>query len=112
MRMCPNHWNDLKTAIDIRGMTHLIKTSTNTIERLKDQQMGVETKDTYDPLMSACMMIYNKALECGGLYLLSGEYCPLCELNLHGGTSIVWIDGATNSIKKYCIEQKLLERKE
>ncbi len=124
MKFCMPHWAELKTAIDIRGLSHLVaKDGKVAADRLKDELMGVATKDTYDPLMNAHNMITCRALEAGGLYLLTGDFCPLCELDTHlpaldekgqprpnseNKESTNWINGCTDSVLNHCQELKLV----
>lgn len=37
----------------------------------------------FEPLMGANMAIFSNALRAGGVYLLSGDFCPLCELETY-----------------------------
>lgn len=119
MKFCMNHWEELKNAIKERGMWNLVAIDGHAaIYRTKQELEGTATDSTYDPLMAANFMISGKALEMGGLYLLSGNYCPLCELELNKPTdseeyeknwATIWIQECTDSILNYCKERKLLE---
>ena len=86
MKFCQTHWNQLKDAIESKGMYHLVAASGElAVDRLKEELDGTATKLTYDPLMNSHNMINLRALECCGLYLLTGDYCPLCEFEKSGG---------------------------
>ena len=52
-----------------------------------------KTLERYDPLMAAHNMISGRAIECGGIYLLTGDYCPLCELATATSSSCFGLDG-------------------
>jgi hypothetical protein len=110
MKFCKQHWIQLKEAIREKGMWNLIcKNQEELHESMKNELEGKEFK--FDPLMQATWAIYNRALEDGGLYLLSDIYCPLCEVNkcLENG-DIDWIEGCCNEILLICLEQNLIKR--
>ncbi len=112
MKFCDPHWVALKKAIDDRGLGHLnSKSGEEAVARLLDQVDGPK-KQTYDPLMSAHNMITANAIHAGGLYLLTGDHCPLCELDKHkaqmGECSEDWIKNAADGALRYCRENKLV----
>lgn len=105
MKMCQPHWDALRKAIEDRGLYHLVaKDGKTAIDNLKAELEGRGDKSNYDPLMTANLMICDTALQMGGLYLLNGEHCPLCEAAKHLGANApeVWINGCTDSILEYC----------
>lgn len=113
MKWCQNHWDELKNAIKQKGLYHLVaKNGEEVIDRVTAELRGEETLANYDPLMSAFWMINGRATEIGGIYLLMGEYCPLCELDKHAKNpdgselnpkaSVRWIEGCTEQIKHDC----------
>lgn len=116
MKFCQKHWEDLKQAIKDKGMWDLVAIDGHAaLYMMKQELEGSETDSTYDPLMAAHNMISAKALEYGGLYLMTGDYCPLCELISHapGGsdgeaTCREWIKGSTDACLAYCQEHKLI----
>lgn len=85
MQFCPKHWEDLKTEIIMVGLGRFIfKNGEQAAKHIEEQLKGlVDPKDPYDPLMSAHWAIMGNALRCGGLYMMSGDFCPLCELEAH-----------------------------
>ncbi len=86
MKFCMLHWIDLKKAISDRGLDNLIaKDGKAAMEMVKDNlaRKGEYTKDNFDPLMAAHLSIMNNAVEKGGVYILNGDYCPLCEFKKH-----------------------------
>jgi len=128
MQFCMPHWKQLRSAIQRKGMFHLVARSgeeatTRTAAELKGEHAP------FDPLMSCHWQITNRALELGGLYLMSqkpdgGSYCPLCEVEANikvtdeakaeckceGGFKDIptcWIEGCTDSAVEYCKEQGL-----
>jgi hypothetical protein len=87
MKFCNTHWEKLRQAIKGHGIWDLVATSgEEAISQMTDNLKGVpETLERYDPLMATHNMIWGKAMEFGGLYLLGrnpddpdGHYCPLC----------------------------------
>jgi hypothetical protein len=113
MKFCQPHWDRLKAEIRSHGVADFIardgkEAMTQAVGQLKGER---ETRQNYDPLMSAHWMIVNRALESGGLYLMvqdehGNERCPLCELVKHAppppdwkGPSIdeMWIKGASKA---------------
>lgn len=115
MKMCDKHWQELRAAIELRGLSHLVAgTGLEAAENLKKEFQGEET--TYDPLMAATMGIYAAALENGGLYLMhlkedGTEYCPLCEFESHSDEKAeAWINPCTDAIRKSCVAQGLVSQ--
>lgn len=84
MKFCNRHWGALRAAIDERGLMPLVaRNGAEAVERAKEELGGTATDASYDPLMGAHWMIVNRALESGGLYLMTGEICPVCEAIEH-----------------------------
>lgn len=97
MKFCHTHWDQLRKAIDDRGLTPFIaKDGKVAVAQLTKQiETGDDTKATFDPLMSAHWSITTNAMQAldrvgiNPLYLLSDgseapdgrNDCPLCELN-------------------------------
>ena len=93
MKFCGDHWTALRAAIDERGLTRFVSgTGAALTDRLKQDLVQPEqTKETFDPLANATWAIYTNALDAGGLYLMSGDLCPLCEAEAHGIEKGSWI---------------------
>lgn len=105
MKFCQPHWGSLRAAIDARGLAPLVAKSGQAAHaNLVAELDGSADASNYDPLMSAHWMISGRALELGGLYLLNGEYCPLCEVEEHTkpGAAQEWIEGCTDSVLAHC----------
>jgi hypothetical protein len=117
MKMCQPHWDALRDEVKALGMWHLVSRNGEEAAARAQRQIaakkGEEDPKDYDPLMDAHMLIMNNAIQAGGAYLLTGDYCPLCELDLHkeemGETSKDWITKSVDGCRGYCIEKKLLE---
>ena len=102
MRFCQPHWKALREAIDKRRLGDFISDSPSEVaNEMRVQLEGKENPDSpYDPLMGATNMVYGRAIELGGLYLLQGDLCPVCEAVKHGSTESYWIDGPADAILK------------
>jgi hypothetical protein len=84
MKFCMPHWNALRAAIEARGMGHLVaKTGAEAVEGLVLELEGRAAEAFFDPLMTAHSMISSHVLGFAGLYLLTGDHCPVCEFCKH-----------------------------
>lgn len=98
----------MREAIAKRGLDHLVsKDGHQAVDRIVKEAEGKNTKRDYDPLMGLNWMIFGRALECGGLYLMGTQpdgspYCPLCEAGVHGVVAQEWVDGASDAVLEYC----------
>lgn len=124
MKMCQPHWNKIIQAVKDRGMWNLVSPSTEVaLEGVKDQLEGREAP--FDPLMSCNNMIFSRALELGGLYLMFGELCPICEAMLARKDMVDpdigrpytpeeeeswWIDGPADACLSRCRELGLVPK--
>jgi hypothetical protein len=105
MKFCQPHWERLKAEIKSHGVADFIaKDGHEAMAQVVGELKGEEkTRRNYDPLMAANMMIWNRAIQCGGLYLMTqkpdgGEYCPICEVDKHApGVGEAWIKGASKA---------------
>lgn len=82
MKMCRPHWDQLRAAVESRGLGHLIAANgreahARAVAELKGEADPVAD---FDPLMVAHNMILSHATEGLGLFLFTGDYCPVCEL--------------------------------
>lgn len=118
MKFCQPHWEELRAAIQTRGLNHLVaRSGEEATQRLRDELEGTADNKTFDPLMAAHNQITARALEAGGIELLSSGDCPLCfiELGVKNGTgqdgaATNWISGCTDSILEYCTTAGLIVR--
>lgn len=130
MKFCQPHWDRLRAAIDVRGLSHLVaKDGADCAGRLqRELREGKPIVDEYDPLMSCHWMIFNEALRQGGMGLLGtppegGSYCPICEAvkatkepydELPPGATLQervekwWIDGPADAALAFCREKGLV----
>jgi hypothetical protein len=106
MKFCQDHWNKLRTAMTARGLDHLgAKSGEDAIASVKAELDGEETE--FDPLMACHWMITSRAIEIGGLYLMTkkedgGDYCPICEAAAHADVPLgvvedYWINGPADA---------------
>lgn len=114
MKFCEPHWEQLKDKIKELGMWDLVsKGGQDLAERMQAEISGKgDGKWNFDPLMSAHNMIVTNAVRAGGLYLLEGDLCPLCELDKNKEAmkedSTVWIEKAAQGALEYCREKGLV----
>ncbi len=128
MKFCQAHWDKLREAVKVRGLWHLVaQNGEQAIENEIAKIEGRADNRNYDPLMSCHWMIVNRALDLGGLYLMTGDYCPICESIKHTvgklkdendqpctqeGEERYWIDGPADAALKHCQEIGLVARKQ
>jgi len=118
MKSCTSHWDELRQAIDQRGLSGLIAGSGEKVcEAIARQLEGIVEPGDFDPLMSANWAIMSAALQCGGLYLMGedengNQYCPLCEAAQHGhpGTVAEWITGCCDAQLEHARELGLVPK--
>jgi hypothetical protein len=112
MKFCQPHWDRLRNAIKERGIDHLgAKTGEQVIEEMKADLEG--QKRPYDPLLDCHWMITCRAMELGGLYLMTqkedgSNYCPICEVIAHGGDEDHWINGPADAALEECRKRGLV----
>lgn len=91
MKICQTHWEALKVAIDERGLSKFIAQSgTEAAKRIEGQLKGQTDATTFDPLLNANFVIMGNAVSIGGLYLMTGELCPMCESEAHNSHPAEW----------------------
>lgn len=120
MKICQDHWQLMRDAIEERDMTVLVAKSgeaafENEVRQLEEASItGTVSEqtilETFDPLMSMNWHWMNNALRCGGLYLMTGDHCPVCEFvkNQEGFDAKTEINAVADQMRFYCIEQKLI----
>lgn len=95
MKFCMKHWNALRDAIKIRGMSEFVALDgAQSLEMAKDEMKGVpKTRKNFDPLMASHWAIANNAMTTlanlgqNPLILLTADpehpewECPICCLN-------------------------------
>lgn len=94
MRMCMDHWGQLRAAIDQRGLSSLIAQGGEAAAKnLACELTDGPTIDNFDPLMAAHNAIFSNATTVAvdavgkaGLFELmsddnEGKGCPICFLN-------------------------------
>lgn len=112
MKFCQPHWDALRTAIESRGLGHLIAANgRDAAARLVAELKGNAEVDDFDPLMSAHNMIVSHAA-IGGPYIMFGDYCPVCEFCKHvepppeghryATNEAYMIDGPADAALEYC----------
>jgi hypothetical protein len=112
MKICPNHWQELRAALDDRGIGTIgAKSGEEAHENVMTELEGGQAP--YDPLMSCNMMIWSNGLRAGGLYLMGQKedgsaYCPICEAVAHGhGDDAYWINSPADAALEECRKRGL-----
>ena len=101
MTICPKHWELLRDAIAVRGLSQFVAMSgAEAAKQLVDEVQGTTSQDVpYDPLMKAFTMICTNGLKCGGLYLMGADLCVLSELEAKTPAKAEeWITPCTDGI--------------
>lgn len=77
MNICKDHWDKLREAIDLRGLSRFVAGS--------GEKAAAQLDDnSYDPLMAANFAIWNNALKAFGLSMMQEHSpCPLCIMDEH-----------------------------
>jgi len=98
MKLCLPHWNQLKEAIEATGLSKYVAPDGKAaIRNLVGGLEGKPERDVFDPLMAANLAIWSNALDKGGLYMMTGDYCPICESEKAGYRKADWwIEHAVN----------------
>jgi hypothetical protein len=79
MRMCDAHWQQLKTAIEDRGLGKFIaKNGEAAVAKLTSETMNEQ--EAFEPLIGAHNAILMNALEAVGFQLFASDGCPLCTV--------------------------------
>ena len=112
MKICQNHWDALRKALDDRGIGHLgAKTGQQAMAAVVTELEGREAENEFDPLMGCNWMIFSKAIEVCGMGLMGwvqdgSDKCPICEsVKLHEQW---WIDGPADAMLKEAQEKGLV----
>jgi hypothetical protein len=85
MKFCKSHWDELRKALDDRGLMNLVaKDSQQLMDKMaKEIADGQPSAATFDPLIGAHNAILSNALDIVGLDLMmpnddGSDKCPLC----------------------------------
>ena len=120
MRICKEHWQMCRDAIDELGMGHLgAKSGKVALDNIVDELQTGETPP-FDPLMSMNNHWWSEALQSGGLYLMGqpedgsneGHYCPVCEFSKHqkGFDARSTIHNIASQMQAYCYDEGIIPR--
>ena len=100
MRMCMDHWNALRKAIDDRGLYGLVAKSGEAAiaSIVRHVEKTADQKADFDPLMNANFAIYAAFLEDAGPAGLCFDGCPLCEVAKSPKEKLdeEWINGVSD----------------
>lgn len=107
MKFCQTHWDELRAAIEERGLTKFVADGGEELARRIQKELDDKktSAETFDPLMHAWSMISTNAVRAGGPHLLTGDYCPLCEVEKNrvalGEGAKDWIRHASDGVLDY-----------
>jgi hypothetical protein len=93
MQICQTHWEELKAAIDARGLSQFIaKDGKEAIEHTVRELNGEDTVVDFEPLMGSNWWLSNAAMHYFGLAVMEpnedgSNKCPVCMLQ-----GINWIE--------------------
>jgi len=85
MKICSDHWAELRTAIDERGLSGFIaKDGEEAVKRLTSSLADSNALDAFDPLIMANIAIWGNALTAFGPDITKEDApCPLCCMDDH-----------------------------
>ncbi len=129
MMICPTHWQQMRDAVEERGMTHLVaRNGKEAVDNLVAEAEG--HKPAFDPLMAMNNNFWSAALEHGGLGVMGvpeddhpliaatttdakgmRHFCPLClarELGAQPETDQQWIRGCADAMLKHARGEGLM----
>ncbi len=109
MNWCQPHWNQLREALETRGLSKFgAQTGEQAARDMIAQSEGKATD--FDPLMGSWLQINQQMLKDVGLRALT--QCPLCILIEDGQPHLVenWINGVTDSALKYALDEGLIKQ--
>lgn len=117
MKLCQDHWHELKNAIRQRGLWEFVTPVESSAMQTTQQELETEYpqgQEPLDPLRTISGLISEQAVMAFGAYLLTRNDCPLCEVeyNLGQGTSFEWIEVDADIVLAICRERHPVSRKE
>lgn len=107
MKWCMPHWEQLRAAIEARGLSKL--GAQDAEEAHADAVAQLEGGEPrFDPLMGSFWRINSKMIEGVGLRMMGN--CPLCILVEDGQPHLVddWINGVTDDARAYAVKKGLV----
>lgn len=111
MKICQDHWHELRNAIRQRGLWGLVAPSGYLTREITAKEFETKPAEaTLDPLWAASLMVSQQALMACGSHLLGRNDCPLCEVekNLGRHLSLEWIDTDADTILQVCRERHMI----
>lgn len=113
MNWCKPHWDQLREAIDIRGLSGF--GAQTGVDAAKEMASQIEGKpEAFDPLMGCWTRLNAKMLEslktqgrCDFTLMLT---CPMCVLQMDGQPHLIdnWINGCVDCALQYAHEKGLI----
>ena len=103
MRICRVHWDKLIQAVKDEGLWGFVKGPEEASTEIQAALAGdSDDRKGFDPLLRANNMICDQALNQGGLYMLEGDRCPVCEAMKH--LSSIPHEGQTEPVGEAWVE--------
>lgn len=121
MRMCEAHWAQLRSAIEARGLGHLVSANGRELaSRFASALEGEDELANYDPLMWAYLLIVEEATNWCGLSLyMEDDLCPLCEVlkvyppipegHRYATNDSYFVDGPADAVLEFAREHGIAE---
>lgn len=125
MNVCQEHWDLLRAAVEVRGMTHLVaRSGQEAAADMVAQLEGRSSLDNWDPLMAAHWPLAGKIMERVGLAALALDFCYLCAIqqsyDWYDKEDVErppealapqgWVDSCMDAMLEYAREQGLMPR--
>lgn len=119
MEFCADHWDSLRSAVRLHGMWDLqVHEKADTEQMLRNingEYRADDNKELFDAVLASQMLVFQHALDAGGLRLLfaageaDGELCPLCKGHADGHNVNHWIHSACNQVRDNALRQGVLK---
>lgn len=112
MRICMDHWQQLRTAIEDRGLTPFVsKNGEEAARRTANISNGSEDPQDFDPLIAANMAIISYYISQVGIDGLTQDVCPICTAAAEADGDELpnnWINGAADDVLAVAKDKKLV----
>lgn len=113
MRFCRSHARELVNAIDVRGLGHLVARHGDDEDSIS-VATDPRTRDEWDPLVQAAMIIFQNAYKCAGDQIMAadadgGHRCPICYGAYFDPTVGRWIEIVADACLTYASRHALID---
>lgn len=102
MKICDEHWEELKREVKRNGLWDFVAKDNDELKEQLTEFVETHDNEKIDPLWAASEMIMMQGMRCGGMMMLfpkedGTEICPVCEAHSHGQTD--WITGPVGAVR-------------